>query len=95
MHKVPKQMPLTTLPSNSTCHSSHFACENEMAGRVRRFLHNQGIEADHLAIESLGGNVILRGRVNTLSDKERCLQCSRHVTGVVRVIDELDLVQPA
>lgn len=87
-------MALKTHPSHTTFPlQSHFSQDNEVADRVRRFLHNQGVAADQLAIESTGGNVILRGRVSTRSDKELCLQCSRRVAGVVNVIDELDLAE--
>jgi osmotically-inducible protein OsmY len=39
-----------------------------------------------------GGNVLLDGWVPSFSAKHRCLQCCRHVAGVLNVIDRLIVV---
>jgi len=41
---------------------------------------------------AVGGNVVLDGTVPSLSARHRCLQCCRHVAGVLNVIDRLDVV---
>ena len=37
----------------------------------------------------VGNTAVLRGKVRSLHEKRLCLECCRHVPGVMRVVDEL------
>lgn len=63
-----------------------------LAHRTRLFLHTRGIcGAEQVAVKTAGGTVILCGELASRQDKWRCLECCRHVAGVIRVIDQLQI----
>jgi hypothetical protein len=68
--------------------------KDELAGRVRQFLHERAPDCDLIAVEAIGGTVILHGHVPSPHAKWVCLQCCRHVAGVRHVIDELTIDEP-
>ncbi|MBS0266828.1 MAG: BON domain-containing protein [Planctomycetes bacterium] len=37
----------------------------------------------------VGGSAVIRGSVLSLIDKNRCIECCRHVPGVRKVVDDL------
>ena len=41
-------------------------------------------------VEAIGGRVIVRGRVPSRHVKWLCLECCRHVAGVMRLVDQLE-----
>lgn len=71
-----------------------YSAENELTGRVRRFLHDRVPDSDGLSVETTGGTVILRGRMPSCHAKWLCLQCCQRVAGVIHIIDQLDVAEP-
>ena len=51
------------------------------------------IQGIHIAV--FGNTVALRGEVRSLCEKRLCLECCRHVPGVMRLVDDLTVaIQP-
>ena len=48
-----------------------------------------GLQGIHITV--FGNTVALRGKVRSLHEKRLCLECCRHVPGVMRVVDDLAL----
>ena len=68
--------------------------DQELRRRLVNALHSRGPHDElELQIEATGGVVVLRGRYSTDSSKRLCLECCRHVPGVLRLVDQLE-VQP-
>ena len=42
-------------------------------------------------IEVIGGTVILRGTVNSFYERQLCLACSQQVSGVLKLVDEIQV----
>lgn len=61
---------------------------NYLLGYKMPSLRNIDIEADN-------GTVIVRGRVPTYYQKQLCINCSRRVAGVVRLIDQVEVTGPS
>lgn len=60
--------------------------------RVTLCLLTRGLcGAEQVAIKAVGGTVILCGELASRESKLECLECCRHVAGVVRVVDQLRL----
>ena len=47
------------------------------------------IEGIHVTVS--GSTVVLRGKVRSSHEKRLCLECCRHVPGVMRVVDDLTI----
>jgi osmotically-inducible protein OsmY len=63
-----------------------------LARRVTLCLLTRGLcGAEQVAIKAAGGTVILCGELASRESKLECLECCRHVAGVVRVVDQLRL----
>ncbi len=63
--------------------------ELELKRRVENYLRRRLPILDAIAVEVRRGTVILRGTVFTSSLRWRCVEASRHVAGVLNVIDQL------
>jgi osmotically-inducible protein OsmY len=48
-----------------------------------------------IEVESDNGTVTIRGRVSSFYQKQLCINCSRRVAGVVRLIDEVTVLTPS
>lgn len=44
-------------------------------------------------VTAIGSTAVLRGELPSSHDKWICLECCRHVPGVIRVVDELIVVE--
>ena len=65
----------------------------DLRRRVVAFLASRQLAAlRNLEVEAHGGTVTLRGKVQTFYEKQLTQQCSRRVAGVVRLVDEIDVV---
>jgi hypothetical protein len=70
------------------------ADDDEMSARVREALRADSATsryADEIAIGTIGSTVALRGVVDDIDDTDNLLEVAGRVTGVVEVIDELDV----
>jgi len=46
-----------------------------------------------IEVSAVGGTVVLRGKVGSFYEKQLCIHCCRRVAGVVRLVDEVDVVE--
>ena len=72
----------------------HKAVDHELKRRIINFLRTCRVPGlANLEVEAETGTVVIRGTLPSASAKWLCLECSRHVSGVVDVVDEIE-VQP-
>ena len=45
-----------------------------------------------IEVESASGDVTLRGKVSSFYQRQLCINCCRRVAGVLRLIDEIQVV---
>lgn len=65
----------------------------DLIRRILNFLQTCGLRGiEGLAIESYQGTVTISGRLPSEREKWLCLECSRCVGGVVRIVDRLEVV---
>lgn len=62
-----------------------------LAWRIVAFLRTRVPDLHAVKVAASGGTVIVRGILPSAHEKWLCLECCRHVAGVVRVIDELQV----
>lgn len=69
------------------------ALRGDLEWRIKACLRDRlpGLKGD-LHITVIGGTAVIRGTVRSLADKLRCIECCRHVPGVMRVVDDLVVV---
>lgn len=85
----PTIQPATTIPTDSD-RSSKCCGNDSLQRRVWNFLHCREVPGvDELDIAVDGNTVTLRGILPSQNAKRLCLDCCRHVAGVVRVIDNV------
>ncbi len=60
-----------------------------LKSRIVACLRDRIPELKGVHVTVFGGTAVLRGTLTSAHDKRLCLECSRHVPGVIRVIDEL------
>lgn len=71
------------------------AHDDQLRQRVIEFLASRGITClERLEVNVVAAVVEVRGRAGSEQEKQLCLECCRHVAGVVRVVDRLT-VKPA
>ena len=64
----------------------------DLETRIRIFLAGQGVAAlRRITVSANGGTVTLCGRVGSFYEKQLCLNCCRHVAGVIQIIDEIQV----
>lgn len=81
-------------PYDEDHHSEAVTGEDEMAARVRDALRSDASTsayADQIVIGTLGGRVVLRGMVDDLDDTDNVVAVAERVTGVVEVVDEIEV----
>jgi osmotically-inducible protein OsmY len=66
------------------------ANRNDLEWRIRACLRDRlpGLKGV-IYVTAIGSTVAVRGTVNSPRDKRLCLDCCRHVPGVMRVVDDL------
>jgi osmotically-inducible protein OsmY len=69
------------------------AADRELERRVVNYLNGRHLPAlRHLEVEADNGTVTLRGIVSSFYEKQLSQQCCRRVAGVVKLIDDVDVV---
>ena len=64
------------------------AHDNELEHRILEFLYARGIaNVEKMCVRVAGGVATVSGQVQTVHDRATCLECCRHVAGVLRVVD--------
>lgn len=72
--------------------TSSLAGDLDLMRRTALVLHLRGIcGADQVVIAAEGGTVILCGELESPHAKWQCLECCRHVAGVMRIVDQIHL----
>jgi osmotically-inducible protein OsmY len=62
---------------------------NDLRSRIVASLRDRSPNSQGIRVTVFGGTAVLRGTLTLAQDKRLCLECCRHVPGVIRVIDEL------
>jgi osmotically-inducible protein OsmY len=65
--------------------------DTELERRIVNFLHLRLPDVSTIKVEAHHGTAILHGTVPSSSVQCRCLDCCRHVAGVLNVIDRLSV----
>lgn len=69
--------------------------DGALARRASLCLRTRGIcGADQVVIKVASGTVVLCGQLASRQEKRVCLECCRHVAGVIRVVDQLTVSAP-
>ena len=64
----------------------------ELKRRIATFLHQRGVSSvRRLNIEVSNGVVTLDGTVSTFYERQICISCCKHVAGVMRLVDNLEV----
>ena len=64
----------------------------DLEKRVAVFLHSQGRFAlQRIEVVASGGDVTLKGSVHSYYEKQLCLECAKHVAGVTRLVDLIEV----
>ena len=72
------------------------AHDRDLKHRVTNYLLGYKMPSlRQLQVESDNGTVTIRGKVPSFYQKQLCINCSRRVAGVVRLIDELTVLPPS
>lgn len=65
---------------------------NDLQRRILNFLHHRGVgSVRKISVDVDGGVVTLRGTVSTFYERQICISCCEHVSGVLRLIDKLNV----
>jgi len=68
--------------------------DQELARSITGFFQDRQLtDVTAIEIQAAGGVIVMRGRVGSERDRVLCLQCCRHVAGVVRVDDQLQVTR--
>lgn len=85
----PMNSAATIVPTERDNHSQTFG-DDSLRRRVLNFLQGRNISGvDELEIMADGNTITLQGKVASQSAKRLCLECCRHVAGVMTVIDHV------
>lgn len=66
--------------------------DDELEHRLLNFMHGRHLpERESVQLDVHGGVVVISGRLRSLHSKWLCVECCRHVAGVIRLVDELEV----
>lgn len=66
--------------------------DNDLRHRITCFLSARGVpQTEVLEVKVKGGTVSVRGRLPDEHAKWLCLECCRHVAGVLKLIDDVEV----
>src|SRR5262249_35135924 len=84
--------PISRSPIMSVSFTEVSAADEDLARRVRLFLHQQRlINRARLTIEAHRGVVTIRGEVSTFHQRQLIVSAARRVAGASQIIDELQV----
>ena len=68
--------------------------DEDVHRRIRNFLHQRRVSAlKRVKIDVCKGTVVISGRVSSFYEKQLCISCCQHVAGVIKLVDEVDVVE--
>jgi osmotically-inducible protein OsmY len=88
---IPKRSEIVSTPSQFA--EGNTADGHDLQCRIQASLTNRVPELKRVRVTVFGGTVALRGEVRSLRDKRLCLECCREVSGVIRVVDDLLVIE--
>ena len=69
------------------------ATDSDLTRRIISFLFQRGLlTLRHLDVEVRGGVAMVTGRVNTYHEKQLVTSCCQRVAGVLRVLNEVEVI---
>ena len=70
--------------------------DDDLEHRLVNFLHGRHVpERESVHLDVHGGTVVVSGRLCSRHSKWLCIECVRHVAGVIKLVDELEVAPPA
>jgi len=80
--------PVAELPEETT--------EDEnLEHRLVNFLYGRHVpERESVQLDVHGGTVVVRGRLHSRHAKWLCIECCRHVAGVIKLVDKIKVESP-
>ena len=67
----------------------------DLAHRLVNILHGRNVPGrEAVQVDVRGGTVVVSGRLHSKHAKWLCIECCRHVAGVIKLVDEVDVVVP-
>lgn len=81
------------LPASTHYAEADTAERYDLKRRILACLRGRIPSLPGLHITVVGNTAVLRGNVRTLQEKSLCLECCRHVPGVVMVVDDLTVAE--
>lgn len=80
---------IPTRVADGVCSES---ANEDLRRRIVNSLHARGVsDVDSLVVESNDGLVVIRGRLPSFQAKRQCVDCCRHVAGVLKLVEELEV----
>ena len=68
--------------------------DEDLRFRVVNFLVQRNMSSlRRIGVEAQDGLVTLRGNVRSFYEKQLCLNCVRHVAGVIRLVDQIEVAK--
>ena len=82
-----------TLPTPTQFAVGNTAQGHDLKWRIEACMRDRlpGLQGIHITV--FGNTVALRGKVCSLQEKWQCIECCRHVPGVIRVVDDLKIAE--
>ncbi len=79
---------------------THFAAGDaafghDVARRIAACLRERMAELKGIHVAAFGNTAVLRGEVRTAEEKRLCVECCRHVPGVMKIVNDLTVVDHA
>lgn len=66
--------------------------DDDLKHRVANCLGQRNMASlRRIGVEAKDGLVTLRGNVRSFYEKQLCLNCTRHVAGVIRLVDRIEV----
>lgn len=75
------------------CNEMRPTKDRDLTRRVMNFLRQHFPRLRTVEVEARQGIITIRGRVNSFYERQLCIHCCQRVAGVVRLNDELNVVQ--
>jgi len=67
----------------------------DLEHRLVNFLYNRHVpESKSVHLDVHGGTVVVRGPLHSGRAKWLCIECCRHVAGVIKLVDEIVVERP-
>ncbi len=84
-----------TTPAASQYAKPDTSDREELKGRILTGLRDRNTDLRGIHVTVFGGTVAIRGHVRSMPEKQLCVEFCRQVPGVVRVVDDLIVVNDA